>query len=307
MITYMENYFMHRITAADKCINLILGAVLRLRGSKKLFYSVDSAKRYLDKINGRSEKIVLHGKYKSQVREFYCETMQCFSFRSDAACEKTVIYLPGGAFVRQPSVQHFKFADRLCRATVAEIIICIYPKAPEHTYSKTLAAVAELYRQLLDAHTPEDIIIGDDSAGGTVAALLPAFFAENSLPQLSKMFLFSPMLSLSLDINNVREIEHKDPMLSVDGLKYFAQQWYGEKNGQNDPAAVSLDNMPKIYCFCGKTDILTFYSENFFEKMKKAKKPFELHVFDGMYHVSPLYPLKAAREVFGNVCRFIKE
>lgn len=52
MITYMENYFMHRITAADKCINLILGAVLRLRGSKKLFYSVDSAKRYLDKING---------------------------------------------------------------------------------------------------------------------------------------------------------------------------------------------------------------------------------------------------------------
>lgn len=61
--------------------------------------------------------------------------MQCFSFRSDAACEKTVIYLPGGAFVRQPSVQHFKFADRLCRATVAEIIICIYPKAPEHTYS----------------------------------------------------------------------------------------------------------------------------------------------------------------------------
>ncbi len=66
-------------------------------------------------------------------------------------------------------------------------------------------------------------------------------------------------------------------------------------------------NMPKIYCFCGKTDILTFYSEKFFEKMKKAKKPFELHVFDGMYHVFPLYPLKAAREVFGNVCRFIKE
>lgn len=302
-----DYFFVHDSNITDRCANLFIGAALKIRGSKKLFATSDGAMRYLDKIKGRNESVNLKGRYKARVREFYCGEMQCFSFSTGADCKKTVIYLPGGAFVRQPSSLHFKFADKLCRTAGIEVTVCIYPKAPEHTCNETLLAISELYRRLLRTHSSEDIIIGGDSAGGTVAVLIPAYLEKNHLPMFSKMFLFSPMLTVSLDMNDVREVERNDPMLSVDGLNCFAERWCGVRNDQNNPLLVSLDNMPSVYCFCGEKDILTFYSKVFFDRMKKAKNTSEMHLFKEMYHVFPLYPLKASCEVFDYICRLINE
>ncbi len=88
--------------------------------------------------------------------------------------------------MRQPSSLHFKFADRLCRTTRVEVIVCIYPKAPEHTYNETLLAISELYGRLLRTHSSEDIIIGGDSAGGTVAVLIPAYLEKKAFAYVFK-------------------------------------------------------------------------------------------------------------------------
>ena len=303
----MDNYVFRDISVADKCFNPFINLILRVRGSKKLFSSSENAEKYLVKINGRRESIELHGKFRSRIHEFYCGSMQCFSFRQVSCSEKTVIYLPGGAFVRQPSSLHFKFADRLCQAARCEVIVCVYPKIPEHRCSETLSAVADLYSDLLHTHSPDDITVCGDSAGGTVAVLLPDYFYAKSLPIFSRMILFSPMLTVSPQTKDVAEIEHVDPMLSVDGLAYFAEKWCGERSDRNDPERVSLDNFPKTFFFCGEKDILTFYSEKFAGRMKEAEKNYELRIFKGMYHVFPLYPLKASREVFSYVCRLTSE
>lgn len=303
----MGNCVFRDITVADKCVNPFIKLILKTRGSKKLFSSSENAKKYLNKINGRSERICLRGKFKSQTREFYCGSMQCFLFQPVSCSKKAVIYLPGGALVRQPSAMHFKFVDRLCRVAQCEVAVCVYPKVPEHRSGETLRAVSELYEFLLRTHSPNDIIVCGDSAGGTVAVLLPDFLAEKSLPIFSKMILFSPMLTVSPRIEDVAGLERVDPMLSVEGLAYFAEKWCEERTDRNDPEQVSVVNLPKTYFFCGEKDILTFYSEKFAERMKEAEKDFEFRFFKGMYHVFPLYPLKASHEVFLYVCRLINE
>ncbi len=81
-------FFVHKSNIADRCVNLFIGAALKIRGSKKLFATSAGAMRYLDKIEGRNERVNLKGKYKSRVRELNCGEMQYFSFSTGTDCKK---------------------------------------------------------------------------------------------------------------------------------------------------------------------------------------------------------------------------
>ena len=295
-----------KICFSDSIANLFIKRALLIRGSKRLFESKDEAEKYLVSLKGRPETVACPRSGKCTVKEFMCGSMQCFSFAPPQKNGKKIIYLPGGALVRQPTAMHYRFVEKTALLTGSEIIVCVYPKAPEHTYVESLSAVGELYGELLKECSAKNITVMGDSAGGTLAVLLPSFLVENGLPVFGKAILFSPMLTVSPSADDVGDIVKKDPMLGIDGLRLFVDAWCGEKNDRNDPEKVLAEHLPDTYIFCGENDILTFYSTRFSSRAAECGKSVELTVYEKLYHVFPLFSLRASKEVIDRTVQIIK-
>ncbi|WMZ49087.1 alpha/beta hydrolase [Staphylococcus pseudintermedius] len=95
--------------------------------------------------------------------------MQVFHFNFGHHIKNKILYIYGGTFVFQPSVFHWRFMDKLAYETLHEIVLPIYPKAPEFTYRETHEAIEQAYRRLLKETEPENIVIMGDASGGNMA------------------------------------------------------------------------------------------------------------------------------------------
>ncbi|MET0250843.1 MAG: alpha/beta hydrolase fold domain-containing protein, partial [Novosphingobium sp.] len=96
---------------------------------------------------------------------------------------KVLINLPGGGFV-MGSAAGTGMLESIPLASLArvEIVSISYRQAPEHAFPAASEDVANVYRELLKTHKPQDIGIFGCSAGGLLTAEAIAWFVKESLP-----------------------------------------------------------------------------------------------------------------------------
>ena len=66
----------------------------------------------------------------------------------------------------QPSPFHWRFMDKLALSTLYEVVLPIYPKAPEHHIQDTFKAIDGIYQSLLEEVDAKHIVIMGDGTGG---------------------------------------------------------------------------------------------------------------------------------------------
>lgn len=285
----------------DRFINFFVRIVLLVRGSKAIFSSDAVAEKYLDTLQGNQGDYELTHSFTSLAVVSAVGGMQCVTLtKQGGKSEKVIIYLSGGAFVREPTSEHWELTDEICRRTGAKVIAAVYPKAPTNTCTVTYEALLELYALLLEEHPPESIIIMGDSAGGTIAVSFTQWLKNEGLPQPSQLILFSPMLDLALDNSDIRELMAADPMLGVEGMHLCVSSWLGDIDIDSplvNPMECDYSALPDITVFCGTKEILVFDMELFYNNAcEKSPSSITMYRYDGMYHDFVLYPLAAARD-----------
>ena len=231
-------------------------------------------------------------RYRSNAEIDSFEGVEIISFRSTEHPVGTVLFLHGGTYVNEVTDFHLDFCDRMCRETGADVIVPLYPLAPNHTYEETYALLKKLYPMLREKET--NLTLMGDSAGGGLAIAWCQYMVKNGGRQPDHLIAISPWLDVSMSASDYSEYLPLDPMLELPGIIDMGRVWAGGLDTKNylvSPFYGDPEGLPETDLFVGTRELMYPDVEKFYEILKDAGVEVTLHVGTGMNHVYPIYPL----------------
>ncbi|KAF4634743.1 hypothetical protein G7Y89_g3370 [Cudoniella acicularis] len=149
-----------------------------------------------------------------------------------------LLYFHGGGYIFPASAGHVKFSHLCAKTANASLAMLEYTLAPGLKYPGQLAQAVAAIRFLLKTHTPNQIIIGGDSAGGNLSLAILSHLRDPhpSIPPilrgnggLEKVVLKAAMC-ISPRCANTREtpsyVQNRDKDIILPAfMDLFAQAW----------------------------------------------------------------------------------
>ncbi len=221
---------------------------------------------------------------------------------------KTILYLPGGAFLVRTPNAHRQLVFRLCEATNTDAAIVHYRLAPEHLFPAALDDALAAYRSLLaDGETGSQIILMGDSAGGGLAlsTLLALRDAGDPLPL--GLVAMSPLADLTFSGQSRQRNRIKDPMLPTARSGGDARFYAGNMDPSDpliSPVFGDYAGMPPMLLQVGSDEISLDDTLRVAKRAIDAGVRAEASVWEKMPHVWHIFPQlpesKNAIESIGN-------
>ena len=204
-----------------------------------------------------------------------------------------LVYFHGGGWVLGDIDTH----DGLCRAIANEcptIVISVdYRLAPEHPFPAAVedafAAVrwVQLEATRLGGH-PTRIMVGGDSAGGNLAAVVSLLCRDRGEPKLAWQLLIYPATDSSLDSSSYLECANGF------GLNRAEMAWFWDHYATTQAERIhpwasplkteDLSNLPPATILTAEYDVLRDEGEKYASRLKEAGVPVVLKRYDGMIH-----------------------
>ena len=277
------------------------------------FKTQDEIDAYLEKrrqLNKEKHKQPEQINVKSNLVKDMFDDMQVFRFNFGHHIKNKILYIYGGTFVLQPSVFHWRFMDKLAYETLHEVVLPIYPKAPEYTYRETHQAIEQAYRRLLKETDADNIVIMGDASGGNMAlSFVQKLMEQDELPLPRQLYLISPWLDLSLSNPDITEqVQKKDPIQNVFSLKSVAKVWVDDlerKNPRVSPMYGPVRVLPPVYMFGGTSEIFYPDMRKLADYFEAEQQPIHFYEYKDMVTAFPLYPIVESRKVLKQIRKTI--
>ncbi|UNB49073.1 alpha/beta hydrolase [Staphylococcus coagulans] len=277
------------------------------------FKTQDEVDAYLEKrrqLNKEKHKQPEQINVKSNLVKDMFDDMQVFRFNFGHHIKNKILYIYGGTFVLQPSVFHWRFMDKLAYETLHEVVLPIYPKAPEYTYRETHQAIEQAYRRLLKETDADNIVIMGDASGGNMAlSFIQKLMEQDELPLPRQLYLISPWLDLSLSNPDITEqVQKKDPIQNVFSLQSVAKVWVDDlerKNPRVSPMYGSVRGLPPVYMFGGTSEIFYPDMRKLADYFEVEQQPIHFYEYKDMVTAFPLYPIVESRKVLKQIRKTI--
>ena len=186
---------------------------------------------------------------------------------------KVVLYFHGGGFIAGSPLTHRHMLARLSRLTRVEVVAPRYRLAPEHPFPAAFEDACIAFDALLvRGYAPEDIILGGDSAGGSLAlALLARLTTEGRAPRA--LFAFSPLTDMSFSGESFQANASADPALPASRSELLSD-WVLTNADPTDPRISPLfakfETPPPVFLQFGDTEILRDDSRRMAEQLMAA-------------------------------------
>ncbi|WP_281199670.1 alpha/beta hydrolase fold domain-containing protein [Staphylococcus schleiferi] len=277
------------------------------------FKTQDEIDAYLEKrrqLNKEKHKQPEQINVKSNLVKDMFDDMQVFRFNFGHHIKNKILYIYGGTFVLQPSVFHWRFMDKLAYETLHEVVLPIYPKAPEYTYRETHQAIEQAYSRLLKETDADNIVIMGDASGGNMAlSFVQKLMEQDELPLPRQLYLISPWLDLSLSNPDITEqVQKKDPIQNVFSLKSVAKVWVDDlerKNPRVSPMYGPVRGLPPVYMFGGTSEIFYPDMRKLADYFEAEQQPIHFYEYKDMVTAFPLYPIVESRKVLKQIRKTI--
>lgn len=215
-----------------------------------------------------------------------------------------VLYLHGGGYMFDLIPAQWTIIAELCRQSGAEVLVPLYPLAPEATVEQGLAAVSATWDRAVSEVGAHRVILSGDSAGGGLALVWAQHLRDCGKPPAAGLVLFSPWLDATVSGKDQPRLERRDAMLSIDRLRQAGQLWAGSRKADHpwvSPLFGELSDLPPIQVFAGTRDLL--YSDAL--RLAARLPDIDLRRYDQMFHVWPPAPIPEARHALQAAGRFI--
>jgi acetyl esterase/lipase len=224
--------------------------------------------------------------------------------------DKVILYIHGGAFCFGSPKTHRSITTRLAILTGYSTWTPDYKLAPEYKYPEGLSNVLDCYLKLIElGFTASQIIIGGDSAGGSLALALTLKLKKLGLLLPNKIFLISPVTDFEVRSSITELAEEIDPMISMALMKQ-AFEWYeyDSKDIFHSPLSQDLNGFPPLLIQVGSEEMLLADSLRLAEVTEKFKVNTTLQIYKERWHVFHLQAtyLQSARSAINEIALFCK-
>lgn len=218
-----------------------------------------------------------------------------------------VLYLHGGAYIREITRHHWKLVGQLASAG-ASVTVPIYPLAPRGTAEHVVSASADLAELL--AARGEPVIVAGDSAGGGLALAVALALRDRGVDSPAHTALISPWLDATGSHPEILEVAPRDPWLHPDGLTVAADAYRGDLDREHpwvSPLGGDLTGLGPITLFTGTRDILNVDARRFAPLAANAGLSLDFHEEPEMIHVYPLLPIPEGKKARTILCGLLAD
>ncbi len=210
-----------------------------------------------------------------------------------ASRAKVIFYVHGGGFVFGSPRTHQAMLARLSEMTGAAAYLPFYRLAPEHVFPVAGEDVLAAYLSLLDAGiSPENIVMGGDSAGGCLILSLLQHLLTASLPLPAATFAFSPVTDLTFSGESFRANTRADVVLPANRATEMTGM-YLKDHDPNDPLVSPLfadfSGASPVWLTVGDTEILCDDTRRLAEAMAQVGVDVTCEVERDLPHVWPIF------------------
>ena len=207
--------------------------------------------------------------------------------------DRVLLYLHGGGYALGSPATHRSLAAHIALACGLPVLLPDYRLAPEHPFPAALQDATAAYRWLLQqGHSPHQVVIGGDSAGGGLALAAATALRDAADPLPAAIVCLSPWCDLALSGDSLTTRAGADPLLSGETCTVWAT-WYA---GPHDPASplisplnADLRGLPPMLIQVCDREILLSDSIRLAERAARAGVQATLEVWDGLWHVWHFY------------------
>jgi acetyl esterase len=204
------------------------------------------------------------------------------------------IYYHGGGWVIGGNVEEYDTLGRkLAARTGCAVVLVDYRLAPEHRYPvavddsyAALEWVAAHRRDIAGADVP--IIVGGDSAGGNLAAIMAQRSRDRGGPPIAFQALVYPVTDADLD-NASYTAEENQLMLSRDSMVWFWDHYLPDAARRSETDASPLQakdfaGLPPAIVLTAEYDVLRDEGEAYADRLQEAGVPVDRFRVPGQMH-----------------------
>lgn len=291
----------------------LMPAIMTVRGSKMVFRSANALHR---RVNWRLRHPVASAPPRALSRTVDVRLVERLGWLVyeisplGGRSQRRALYLHGGAYVFQISVQHWWLVARLAAATGTRFVVPVYSLPPADTAVGIVEKATQLAAELIaEVGSGRTSLLGD-SAGGGMALAVAMQLRDRGHSSPHATVLISPWLDVSGTDPAIALIAPSDPWLAVPGSRAAGAIYRGEL-AEDDPRVSpihgDLSGLGPITLFSGTRDILNADARRLVRLANEVSLPIDFHEIEGMLHVYPLLPIREADAAFDIICRALGE
>ena len=227
--------------------------------------------------------------------------------------DKVMINLHGGGFVLGSG--SLGEAIPIAGETGVTVLAVDYRLAPEHPYPAAVDDIISVYREVLQYHAPQDVVLFGTSAGGFLTAMTIMRLKHEGLPLPACCGIFTGG-------GNVTALGDTFNYLTLGGFYGFIGHpldhpeceravFLGDAD-HNDPLVApvkgDLSDFPPSLLVSGTRDAVLSNAALFHRALRRAGRDAELYVFEAMPHAHWYsFQLPEAREAIEVMARFFEK
>ncbi|RIH62748.1 alpha/beta hydrolase [Mariniphaga sediminis] len=224
---------------------------------------------------------------------------------------KILLYIHGGGFISGSCLTHRMHVAKFANGSKLKSLVFDYRLAPENPFPAALEDCIEVYTWLLhQGYKSGDIVIGGESAGGTLTLSLLLALKEKGIDFPKAAFSISPVTDLRCLADSFQYNANND-IAPMGSWNVWTQYYIANNNPLNpllSPQFGNYEGLPPIFICVGTHEIHLNDCENVARIANEQGVNVRLRKWDKMIHafpiLSPFFP--EAKQAMTEICEFAR-
>lgn len=218
-----------------------------------------------------------------------------------------ILYFHGGAYTTGNLTYARILGTKLASVTDVDVLTVEYRLAPENPYPAALEDAIKAWDYLINkGYDNNNIAVVGESAGGNLVLSLIQFLKSNKKSLPTALVCMSPWADLMSKGKSYEIKKDIDPILTKEFLEESASLYAKDLlNPLVSPLYSDFKEFPSTFIQVGSNEILLSDSIIIKDKLKAAGVDCYIEVWQGMWHVFQMFPMKKSMRAMQNVGIFL--
>ena len=199
-----------------------------------------------------------------------------------------IVYTHGGSWTTGGLETHDLVARRIVRDTQAIVVAVCYRKWPEHPYPAAFHDAVDALAWASRLHPQLPLLVGGDSAGGTLAACVALHARDTAGPRIDGQILIYPAVDDDGEVPSMRS-PAPGAMLTREEILHLLRRYTNEGDALGSPYALpdraeSLRGLPPTIMVIPGHDLLRSSEERFAQRLQDDGVPVTVQLDPELIH-----------------------